>query len=211
MTTTMGTTLSVSSVDTQPSRMTMNLVIARSLASIALVLLPGCTADSESRYGTVPAIPDSPSAGSVASKSTTSNSRTDDEMTIAQYRTFWTVALPRAYAAEPAQKPAMLESVVDRPLMNYLLQRIARLQKSGRTSYGHDEPRWHRVEKLSTSPRTVLVRGCLDSSGTGVMEMRSGRKLTVGVPNNPVLVKLRRDSGGVWLIVGFHFPGGQCR
>lgn len=178
---------------------------------VLFVLLVGCSHDEESRYG-APPIPKPVRTSPTVTRSPGSESRNlpaEDEI-VSQYKHFWLSALPGAYEAAPDRRHLMLKRVVTAKIEGKLLDRITALEKKGRTSYGHDTPISQQVEWSRRSPNYVLVRGCLDSSSTGVADVATGRRLTIGVPENPVLMNLRREDG-VWLISGFRFPGGQCR
>jgi hypothetical protein len=161
----------------------------------------GCTSD-----GTGPVDPPAPSSAASVTP-TPSPSGTAEEQILAQYRRFWTEALPAAQAASDARnRSRILEAVVMEPALHLLVGGMAMLDREGRKPYGRDIPLHEVVERQGD---TALVTGCLDSSHAGVADRATGEKLTVGVPNNPVFVTLKRDHDAVWRVFGTRFPGGR--
>jgi hypothetical protein len=178
---------------------------------VAAIGTSSCSSHGEERYGQTPVasrpVTSQPKSGAASPTKTTES---DDSRILAQYSEFWLTALPSAYSASDRDRKSALARVVDQKFLAYLLNRIAYLQAKGHNSYGFDRPITQAIERSKRNPKRALVRGCLDSSGVGVQEMKSGKKMTVGIPRNPVLVSLGCDNVGVWRISGFHFPGGQC-
>lgn len=172
--------------------------------------LTSCSSHDASRYGTpseskVDHLQDSGLSGTPKA-----SSRMEAERIISQYRKFWNVSLPAAYEAPVNKRPDVLAATVSAGLVAPLMERISKLEATGRTAYGSDIPVSEQVEYSKRTGGYVLVRGCLDSSRTGVADVATGRRITVGVPRNPVFVNLRRTVDGDWLVTSFHFPGGQC-
>jgi hypothetical protein len=91
------------------------------------------------------------------------------------------------------------------PALSLLVEGMAELDSKNRRAYGHDIPLRETVDREAG---TALVTGCLDSSAAGVADARTGQKLTVGVPTNPVFVTLKRDRDQIWRVFGTMFPGG---
>lgn len=181
------------------------------LALVAVVLaLTSCSGHSASRYGVPPDAQGNGLREPELSSASGAPSGTDDERVLHQYRKFWTSTLPAAYAAPAGKRQAVLGRVVTAELVAPLMERISKLEATGRTAYGSDSPISEQIEYSKRVGGYVLVRGCLDSSRTGVAELTSGRILTVGVPHNPVRVNLRRTADGEWLVSSLHFPGGYC-
>jgi len=208
-------------VPTRPFAGTGNLRVSRGLNALLsrclfigvwliLSILSGCYIDNEDRYGAPP--PQATSRAPIEDSSSIpiAPAGVNQVQVLKQYKLFWVEVLPRAYASSAQTRESVLSPVVGPGITGQLLGRISSLQKRGRTSYGHDRPVSERVEWSPKNVKLVLVRGCLDSSATGVMDAKSGRKLTVGIARNPVLVNLSREADGIWRISGFHFPGGQC-
>jgi hypothetical protein len=136
-----------------------------------------------------------------------SPSGTAEEQILAQYRRFWTDSLPSAQAASDANtRSRLLAPTVMEPALSLLVEGMAGLDRKGKRAYGYDIPLREVIERKGD---TALVTGCLDSSHTGVKEDRTGRKLTVGVPTNPVFVTLKRASDRIWRVYGTQFPGGR--
>ena len=177
-------------------------------ASVVALLIgltaAGCQKDDESRYGVPPT--DRPSAiGSSPTVAVPSPSPADAQQVLAQYKRFWTDALPRAFSVKAEQRRAILAPVVMDPELTTLLHNMTETDKAGEKGYGADIPLRQRLEIRAG---ISLVRGCLDSSRAGFADLLTGKEKTRGIAQNPVLVNLRRAGDGVWRVSDVSYPGG---
>jgi hypothetical protein len=187
------------------SVMNSGLRVGAVLATVfALVVVAACTGDGE-RYGELPTPEPSASKKSSLSPSP-SPSLSDEQQIIAQYKRFWTEVLPKAYAARRSERQAILQPVVVDPALTKLLRNMAAQDADGKRAYGADIPLRQNVEVVK---ELSLVRGCLDSSKSGLMEAQSGKKLNRGPAQNPVLVNLMHSLDGSWRVSFVKFPGGS--
>jgi hypothetical protein len=158
----------------------------------------GCTSD-----GKGPVDPPVPSSAAVSVTPRPSPSGTVEEQILAQYRRFWTEALPAAEAAPPSRRTEILAAVVMEPALSYFVRGIAELDRVGERAYGHAVPVRETVKRRGS---TALVTGCLDGSQAGRREAASGRILSRGVEREAVLVTLRAGSDEVWRVFQTGFP-----
>jgi hypothetical protein len=178
-------------------------------ALASLVLSAGCFGgDDPDRYGKPPTGGNQtpPSASPSVSVSPTIG-LSDDEAIKAQYRRFWTETLPKAYAATGAgNRRKILEPAAVDPALTRLLENMASQDADSKRAYGADIPLRESVERMND---LSLVRGCLDSSQSGLIDGASGRKISRGPARNPVLVNLRRGRDNIWRVSFVKFPGGN--
>lgn len=117
---------------------------------------------------------------------------------MAQFRKFWTDALPKASAAPAAQRRAILEPVATDPALSQLVDTMRGQEQDGYRGYGVDIVLSAAIEGREKS--LVLVRACLDSSNTGLVEVKTQRKVSPGRSKNPVRVNLKPDQIGTWRV-----------
>ncbi len=166
-----------------------------------LVLVAGC--DDEPDYRRLP--PTSSATPSAAAPNV-SPSLTTEQQILAQYERFWTEAAPASDSASNHERRAILAPVVMNPQLDLMLNNAAVLNARGERSYGVDRPL---RQTVVINGDLALVRGCLDSSKSGIADKASGRPKTRGVPQNPVLANFRRGADFVWRISGITYPGGR--
>lgn len=166
----------------------------------------GCNGDDKDRYGKPPSDGPPTTASSGSASPSPSASLTDEQQILAQYRKFWTEALPKAFAAVPSARRSVLTSATMDPELSVLLQNMAIQDNAGERGYGSSIPLRQTVE---TNASVSLVRGCLDSRDAGVLSVKTGKKLTRGPAQNPVLVNLKRGSDRVWRVSFVSYPGGS--
>jgi hypothetical protein len=126
-----------------------------------------------------------------------------EEQILAQYRRFWTQSLPAAEAAPADGRRALLAPVAMEPALSYFVAGIAELDRLQQRAYGSAIPV---KETLKRRGDTVLVTGCLDSSGAGKVDAKSGKVLTKGPEREKVLVTLMRGKDRVWRFYQTGFP-----
>jgi hypothetical protein len=161
----------------------------------------GCTSDGK---GPV----DPPAPSSSAASVTPTPTGTVEEQILAQYRRFWTEALPAAQAAPVEKRRAILAQVVMEPALAFLVEGIRELDRAGERAYGRPVPFG---ETLKRRRGIALVTGCLDSSHAGRLDTASGRILTRGPRRELVLVTLKIGADSVWRIYQTGFPeDSQC-
>lgn len=175
--------------------------------TVATMLLSGCVTDSDDRYGSPPSRTTAPSlTPSAAGVSQNGIAPVERDKIRAQYRRFWSEVLPEAYNSDSSRRRAILEPYVVDPALSKLLQNMASQDAAGQRAYGVDIPISETIEKVND---LSLVRGCLDSSKSGIRDAATGKKLNRGPERNPVLVNLRRSSEDVWRVSFIKFPGGR--
>lgn len=126
---------------------------------------------------------------------------------LAQYSAFWR-ALPVASAATTdAQRLRVLVPVTTTPELSQLVKSLAKQRANGQQLYGQDIPH---PTVLSMTAQIAKVTDCQDASASGVRDVKTGRKLTVGVPRNPVDVTMVK-RGELWKVSVVQYrPGKTC-
>jgi len=172
-----------------------------------LVLSAGCfDGDDPDRYGKPPTGGErTPASASPSVSASPSDGLSDEEAIKAQYRRFWTEILPAASAANEDDRRAILVEAVMDPELSVLLKNMANQDSRGVKGYGADVPLAESIEHRSG---VALVRGCLDSSNSGVRDGKTGRRITKGPARNPVRVNLQRAQDNAWRVSHVAFSGG---
>jgi hypothetical protein len=176
------------------------------ISLVVMALLAGCTTSEEFKYGKPPTSNPRPSKTATESpRPSPTSSPTDEQQILAQYQRFWTDVLPRAYAAPAVNRRAILKPVVVDPALTRLLRNMSAQDADSKRAYGFDRPLRQKVERVN---ELSLVRGCLDSSKSGLLNVKTGKKISRGPALNPVLVNLRHGNDGVWRVSFVKFSGG---
>jgi hypothetical protein len=118
-----------------------------------------------------------------------------EQQIVQQYRRLLTQTIPAASVAKPAARRSILTQTLMEPALTQALTRMARYDRLGQRPYGHDKLLRQTVQVKGT---TAIVAGCVDESGTGVADGRTGRKLTVGGKTQPMVVRFQQGKDGVW-------------
>jgi hypothetical protein len=185
-----------------------NLQPARSVVVMcgAAVLLVGC--DNADKRTTPPSPIGAPSAASPSQPITTvppSASPNSVEATVlAAYTGFWRVLPEAAAATEDSGRLRILVPVTTDPEISQLISNLAAQRAAGKTLYGAALPR-PAVPQVDGD--TASVADCQDASQSGVADVSTGRKETVGVARNPVRTTLKK-RGDVWKVATVEFPAG---
>jgi hypothetical protein len=119
------------------------------------------------------------------------------------------VLAPASRRAKPAEERALLGAFVSDPALKSLLAGISRERQRGRVFYGADLPR-PSIQTLSEDRAIAVVNDCQDSTGSGVFDLKTGRKLTKGVARNHVIATLHRQPDQVWRVVFISYPKSPC-
>lgn len=179
-----------------------------SFAAVAMAAAAGCSSNGISTSAGPSggnATPPTPSSNSTSSAPAATSERS---ALLLQYRTFWKALAP-ASTSPASERKRLLSRVAVDPELGSLLSGIARERARGRAFYGVDVPR-PRIEQLSTEQSLAVVDDCQDSSGSGVIELATHRKLTKGTVRNHVVVTLNRGADGVWRVAFVSYPKTSC-
>ncbi|WP_163504711.1 hypothetical protein [Fodinicola acaciae] len=178
-----------------------------------VVVLAGC--GKPAQPGGLPSAPASPSSAPSPSASASqpltppapATTGTPEQQILAQYVSFTTVALPRAYVAPPAKRRSLLDPVTTEPALSIYLRQIAQLDSKSQQAKGHPVPISQTVQR---SGHTALVRMCVDSSKTGIYNQKTGEQLTIGPSREVLLGTLKLTPGGIWKVSGTSFQEQSC-
>ncbi len=185
------------------------VVAGPALAAVTMALATaGCSAGSSA------AVPSPSAAGptrlSVPASSQSSSSDPSAAATTAvlrQYDAFWGALPPASAATTDTSRLDALFATTTTPELSQLVETFGKQRTAGKVLYGRDV-----LHPVVTSVANDLARvtDCQDSSQSGVMDLKSGRRLTVGVSRNPVDATLLM-RGGVWKVSVVHYrPGDTC-
>lgn len=184
------------------TRMT-RVVAAAGFAALAMTV-PACSGGSARGA----AHPFSPSA-TITPPSPSSEPWSASQLAaIAAYERFWT-ALPVASRAKTVNgRLAVLVPVTTDPELTQLVTGLGRQRASGRGLYGTNVPR---LLKVDISGTRAVVRDCQDSHGAGIVDLKTGDRLTVGVARHLVTsVLVLRDSDWKVSTVQYAPSGTRC-
>ncbi len=174
------------------------------LAAAAAATITGCSPSSSKLADPLPSRTSvSPSSASVTPSPTPSA-----DAALAQYRAFW-AALTPASKAPASKRRAMLAPYAADPELTSLLNGIERERSRGRAFYGQDVPR-PTISQLLAGQGIAVVDDCQDSSGSGVVDLSTGERLTKGVPRNHVVSTMHRGPDGIWRVASVEYPKTSC-
>jgi hypothetical protein len=149
-----------------------------------------------------------PSAEPTAVPSPTATS-SEVARVLAQYRSFWSNLNAASRLAE-ADRVRLLERFASDAALKSLLAGIARERAKGHVFYGAEKPR-PQIKTLSVGQQPVaVIDDCQDASATGLEDVRSHRRLTVGVARNHVVATMHQMADGVWRVVFVTYPKTPC-
>jgi hypothetical protein len=177
---------------------------ARLVAGIgaALVLVGGCGGSSKPALQSASSTPTTSTSVATAPPSW---SRTQVDI-IHAYVGFWS-ALPKASRARSDLATlGLLNPVTTDPELSQLFSTLHKRRQQHQALYG--VPIAH-VQSVDVTGGTATLQDCQNAAAAGI-ETTSGRKLTVGVANNPVTATLLK-RGSVWKVSTISHPqGGTC-
>ncbi len=124
------------------------------------------------------------------------------------YRAFWAALIP--VSRLPAgQRHSQLSVVAADPELSSLLRGMAAADRKGQAFYGRDLPSPKLVGHPGPNQSTV-IDDCMDSRQSGLLDLKSGRKLTAGVARNHVVTTLHQPPDGGWRVVFVSHTSSPC-
>jgi hypothetical protein len=169
------------------------------LAALALGAgLNGCNAEADGEPQAAP---------STASAPTPSPTQDEQALLLDQYRKFWTLLTP--VSRMPAgERQAQLLQVATDPALKSLLDGMRKADAKRQVFYGAGVPR--PTARISPDGGTALVDDCQDGSKAGIADRDSGKRLTVGVARNHVMVTMKRQQGAIWKVAFIAYTKTPC-
>lgn len=164
-------------------------------------LVAGC-----SSYGTITTSKGSPSL-TTASPSPRPTVVDEQQAILESYRKFWATLTP-ASGLPAARRRAALSPVATDPELKSLLTGMAASDANARVFYGADVPRAS-AASISPDRSRAVIDDCLDSSGSGDANRQTGKRLTVGVARNHVVVTMAATAG-TWRVYFVSYPKTPC-
>jgi hypothetical protein len=179
-----------------PSRSRATSVL---VGSALVLLLSGCAGEATS----------APTPSSAGSPSATAAPTPVDETAelLAQYRKFWASLTPVSRLPAAERRSVMAELAVD-PALKSILFGMTQADSKGQVFYGADVPR--PTVRINPDATTALVDDCQDSSRAGILDKRTGDRVTVGVARNHVSVTMKKQPGGLWKVFFVDYAKSSC-
>ena len=164
------------------------------------LILSGCS-DGE------PGAAQPTSTATAASPSTSPTPADEQQLILAQYRKFW-ASLTAVSRMPVDQRRAVLSEFTVDPELKSLLAGMAATDRKGQVFYGADVTR-ATTASVSADGTRAVVDDCLDSSSSGNQDRATGKKITVGVARNHVVVTMA-NAGGRWQVYFVSYPKTPC-
>jgi hypothetical protein len=156
---------------------------------LLLVLLTGAC-DQGPRNVTIPTKAASPSSSATSTEDAIRHS----------YMQYW-AELPLAErAGSEARSRQLLAPYVTDPLLGTVLDNIEKLHARKQASWGSVVVH---IQDVQVKGDTAIVRDCQDSSNAGLLDTRSNKKTSRGVPKDPWRATLVRGADGRWRVKTF--------
>ena len=163
------------------------------------MLLAGCTA-SGSGASTSP-----PATTSGLTTPSQSPTPTPESVVLATYSAFWK-ALPQASYMTGAPREAVLTRYLVNPALSKVSGTLAAADAFHRAVYGQVVLRPLAVSVTGTQAE---VKDCQDTSDSGIVDLKTGNKVTVGIPRALVITTLVY-AGDSWRIATIDYQGPKC-
>jgi hypothetical protein len=134
-----------------------------------------------------------------------SSSPTSAEDAVRQsYTQYWAVLPQAEQTPDEARRRQLLAAYATEPQLGTVLRNIKNLHTKNQTSWGYVVVH---IESVQVNGDTATVRDCQDSSNAGLMDTKTGKKTSRGVPKDPLSATLQRGTDERWRINGFSIPG----
>jgi hypothetical protein len=124
---------------------------------------------------------------------------------LATYTAFWK-ALPEASHLSGAPREAVLTQYLVNPALSKISGTLAAADAFHRTVYGEVVLR---PLKVTVTGDQAEVRDCQDTSNSGIADLKTGNKVTRGIPRALVITTLV-FSGDSWRIATIDYQGPKC-
>lgn len=124
-----------------------------------------------------------------------------------QWKKFWRIYVDIVRTPSD-QREQVLDSVSIDPTKSRVLKDASDLEGEGLDNYGDVILNVYQIDLLNDGDAAVL-QDCQDQSGFGSLYVESGRKRTVGVPQNHMQAGLIRGDDGVWRVQTLQYVENQ--
>jgi hypothetical protein len=163
----------------------------------------GCSRDSDasSLPTSAPSGPDGQS-----SRPATPSAAADEQAMLGQYQQFWQVSGSPLNDVPVNQLRETLSPYAVDPQLSILVGNVESQRAKDIGTYGDVTVR---PAVVSMDGATAKIRDCQDTSKSGQLELKSGRKLTVGVNGSLVNVTMRL-VGQTWKVSVVDFASQRC-
>jgi hypothetical protein len=171
---------------------------------VAVLGAAGCSGDQKG-----PVDPPVPSSSVSATPSASASpTGTAEEQILAQYRRFWTEALPATFTAPIDQRREVLEPVAADPLLPELLRLANGFDDKNEVASGTPVVL---KQTVSRSGGEAVVSGCLDMRPAIRADRTTGRVTYRGKPRDPNQAYFKLAADGTWRVYALdERPGSEC-
>ena len=116
----------------------------------------------------------------------------------AAWANFWTVSDSLSKVPEADRQTVAAAISID-PTLTQILQQAQQFDAEGIEPYGTSvfHPHW---EQSINGATTAVMQDCTDTSQAGTLYVSSGKKRTVGVPDNNTRATFTKGEDGVWRV-----------
>jgi hypothetical protein len=119
---------------------------------------------------------------------------------------FWSVSNGVIQERDGAWRLELAVVAVE-PQLSRMVDNLNSLKAHGLGPYGTTT---EYVTNVEVKGDTATVTDCQDASQSGQLDIKTGKRTTVGIPRNPVMGRMQRDTVGEWRVAEISFPGGTC-
>lgn len=176
-------------------------------ALAGVLVLSGCgrSGQVDTSGGPAPVATATPTRTATAAPST--KALQEQAAILSQYRAFFASLTPLSREKYAVRYPAMQKLAVD-PELRQVSGGMAASQAVGEVGYGSPVVR---PEIQSVSQGSATVTDCQDNSASGRMKLATGKKVTVGRPDQLAKVTVKRGTDGIWRVATVEYaPDGSC-
>ena len=172
-----------------------------STSSSHSVAVPSSSAQSSTAVSSS-ASPTEVSSDSASATSTTAKPVDQEAADRKAIETAWAqywVTSSQAISQPPAEQKKLLSAVAVNPALQLVLDSTAKFNKNGWTDYGSvsHRPYW---STPVNGKSTAVMGDCMDDSKAGSMDIKTGKKLTVGVARDNTRVTLVKGTDSGWRV-----------
>ena len=200
-----------------PRRTTLNAALCTAAAVSVCAALAGCSTHADANpitsvnptgtatNGGTSATPSSSTSTSLDAAAQETRDRQDAEVVWRKFDTLLTTV--QSLPAD--QVTSALTAVAIDPALSRIQAQNAQFRAEGKVGYGTDiiYVSW---PKSINGGDTAVLDDCQDGSQSGVKDAKTGNKLTVGTPNTPIEVTLKRTEQGWKVSQADLIAGGTC-
>lgn len=176
------------------------------LATALAVLLSGCADEASTASDGLSSATQTPVAVEQPTPLVSPSEDAEEAAVLAQYNAYWP-ALTKASEMPVGEIRDHLDDYATGRSLERNYGGLLALKRRNRGLYGEVITR---PEVLSIKGDVATVQDCQDGSNDGQKDLRTGKKITKGLPRTLVKATLRQGPDLVWRVSTVTFPEGEC-